>query len=46
MESLKKEIYEYTDGAGHQVPVLTKFPFLGGMGMQFFKKGHSHCNNI
>lgn len=36
MESLKEEIYAYTNGAGHQLPVLTKVPFLG-MGMQFLK---------
>jgi hypothetical protein len=30
MESLNEKIYEYIDGAGHQVPVLTKgfFPIF------------------
>jgi len=28
MESLKEEIYAYTDGVGHQFPVLTKVPLF------------------
>ena len=39
MESLKEEIYVYTDGVGHQFPVLTKVPLFWHGDAVFLNKG-------